>query len=133
MNRQQRRFMKREMERESTEWPAHLIQVPPEQWPKGKHDPKRLEVWRSRAFLVQVFKEPDHVIRMSVNRTTLNWGGSWNEDIGWEELQRLKAEIGHGDSYAIEVYPRERDVVNVANMRHLWILPAPLPIGWVSG
>lgn len=31
---------------------------------------------------------------------------------------------------AVEIYPAERDIVNVANMRHLWVLPERLPFGW---
>jgi hypothetical protein len=45
------------------------------------------------------------------------------DGIAWEDLQRLKAEIGKGDYCAVEIYPRDRDLVNVANMRHLWLLP----------
>lgn len=32
-----------------------------------------------------------------------------------------------------EVFPAESDVVNVANMRHLWLLREPPPFGWRRG
>jgi hypothetical protein len=48
-------------------------------------------------------------------------------------LQRLKAECGYADRDAVEVYPRERDVVNVANLRHLWVMREPLAFAWRGG
>lgn len=99
------------------------------QWPNDT-DPKRKEVWRSRDFLVQVFAEDDGVLRMSVNRSTMEPDGYWTEGITWDELQKLKRQIGRGDMFAVEIYPRDKDIVNVSNIRHLWILPKMLPIGW---
>src|SRR5574337_974504 len=90
----------------------------------------RLAVWINLEFLVQVFDEGSGMRRLSVNRTLVKPGGGWREDITWEDLQAIKRQSGMGDRYAVEVYPRDVDVVNVANMRHLWVLPAPLGIGW---
>lgn len=42
--------------------------------------------------------------------------------ITWDEIQRIKNEVWGRDARAIEVYPRERDVVNSGNYRHLWRL-----------
>lgn len=65
-----------------------------------------------------------------MNRTTLQVSGRWDDSLTWDELQAVKTDCGFGAWFGLEVYPRERDVVNVANMRHLWILEHPLPIGW---
>jgi hypothetical protein len=35
-----------------------------------------------------------------------------------------------GDKDAVEIYPADKDIVNVANMRHLIVLPAPFPYTW---
>lgn len=43
---------------------------------------------------------------------------------------RLKAECGRGDKWAVELYPPDEAVVNVANIRHLWLLPEPPAFGW---
>ncbi len=48
----------------------------------------------------------------------------------WDELQRIKSECGYGNTDAIEIYPADDDVVNVANMRHLWILDSRIPFAW---
>ena len=124
------REMRRKLERENTQRPAVLIVVPREQWPVSKPDPARLEVWVSREYLVQVFDEGYGVQRLSANRTTARPDGRWDDGLTWDEMQRIKREIGRGDLYAVEIYPRDRDVVNVANMRHLWMLQEPLSIGW---
>lgn len=124
--------------RENERWPDHLCQMPREMWPDAYRLASLgkaglvlpLEVWRSRRSVVQVYSEANGVLRMSVNRPALREDGRWRDGLTWDELQRLKREIGRGDLYAVEVYPRDADVVNVANMRHLWLLPEPLPIGW---
>jgi hypothetical protein len=32
----------------------------------------------------------------------------------------------------VEIYPRDRDIVNIANMRHLWVMAEPLALGWFA-
>ena len=120
------------LERENRNWPEALIEVPRDGWLTRSWDTsKRTRVLRSRRFMVQVFEEPNGVLRLSVNRTELAPGGErWVEGIGWDDLQRLKLEAGYGDAFAVEIYPATRDEVNVANMRHLWILPERLDVGW---
>jgi hypothetical protein len=92
------------------------------------------ELWVSSDYLVQVYADSNPVypglLRLSVSRTKLGADASWIDGVAWDELQAIKAAVGYGDRYAIEVYPRDEDLVNVANMRHLWILPEPLSIGW---
>lgn len=116
------REMRRQLERDNAKLPAMLIEFPcqPE---SGQIDPKRFKVMRSRYFLVQFFQEEEGLVRLSINRTTHN-GERWDEGITWEELQQLKREAGYGDCDAMEIYPRDVDVVNVANMRHLWVRTA---------
>lgn len=127
--RQQRRALAAANRRE----PDALRMVPQSEWPQPR--PGTLvpaEVWRSKEFILQVFAEPNGVLRLSVARTTLGDDGHWLEGITWDELQRLKRECGRGDLDAVEIYPRDADVINVANMRHLWVLPAEIPFKWTN-
>lgn len=126
------REMRRRLDRENARRSAVLTIVPREQWPVSQPDPKRLEVWVSCEFLVQVFAENDGVLRLTANRTSVRHDGQWDDGLTWDELQTIKRQIGRGDLYAVEVFPRDRDVANVANMRHLWVLPEPLRIGWFN-
>ncbi len=119
-------------EKENRNWPDALIDVERERWRAAVwDDSKRIRVLRSRRFMVQVFDEPNGVVRLSVNRTMLAPGGErWEDGITWEDLQQIKAESGYADRFAVEIYPSSGNEVNVANMRHLWILPEPLKVGW---
>lgn len=131
-NREERRAAQAQLARENAKQTVALSPVPAELWPpRGIGDVNVIAVWRSRAFLVQVVEEGNGIIRLSVNRTSMNtWTGRWDDAITWDELQRLKRECGYGDQDAVEVYPADRDVVNVANIRHLWVMPSALPFKW---
>lgn len=107
-----------------------LKPVPKENWPARCHDPKRSNVWVNAYFLVQEFHEDNGVIRLSVNTTSVGSSGRWKDGISWDALQEIKSAVGYADRDAVEVYPRDADVVNVANMRHLWITPEPLTFAW---
>lgn len=98
--------------------------------------PAPVQVWLNNQFLVQVFDESLPGVtsmRLSVCRTTLNMDGRWQDNIRWDELQDIKRAVGFGDWYGIEIYPKDADVVNVANMRHLWLMPESIGIGWDAG
>lgn len=114
-------------------FPKKLEPVPPDELgeavaDKLQYNPPR-KVWRSQAFLVQLFKEGPHY-RLSVNRCGINSDGSWKGDIRWDELMECKRQCGYGDHWAIEVYPPDEHVVNVANIRHLWLAEQPPPYAW---
>lgn len=79
---------------------------------------------------MQAWREKAGIIRLSVCRTNLDRNGNWTDGITWDELQRVKNEAGFAHLDAVEIYPAQRDVVNVANMRHLWIYPEPISHAW---
>lgn len=122
------RAERRQLERDNAKQPTELREVPREAWP----DPSapQLRVLRSRDFLVQEFAaRAPAVVRLSICRTAMV-GDRWQDGISWDDLQRLKRECGYGAADAIEIFPADVDVVNVANMRHLWIMAAPVPCAW---
>ncbi len=128
---EEREFLKRENAR----FPDCLISIPREKWPPSPLGfLPQLEIWRSNAFVVQIFPALDLFERMTVNKTTLS-GNNWEDGISWDELQTLKAECGRGTRAAVEIYPPQDEITNVANMRHLWIYPlgeSP-PFMWKKG
>ena len=119
---------RRLLAKESAKYPLTLQQLPRESWP-GFRPPDLIEVWRSRHFLVQIYREPNGFERMSVNETKHD-GIRWADGITWDELMRLKRECGRGQRDALEVYPADKDIVNVANMRHLFLPPEPVSFAW---
>lgn len=44
----------------------------------------------------------------------------------WPEMQRIKDELAGKDATAVEVYPPHDEIVDQADMFHIWVLPAPL-------
>ncbi len=83
---------------------------------------KPVGVWRSRHFTVQAFEEKKGIRRITVNRSDVDRDGEWKDGISWDELQHIKEVLFPGQ-VAIEVFPPAKDVVNVSNMRHLWVMP----------
>lgn len=47
----------------------------------------------------------------------------------WPEMQRIKDEIAGTDATAIEVYPPHEQIVDGADMFHIWVLRGRLPFG----
>lgn len=128
---EQRRInlMRAYLAQENRKYPSDkMVAVPKEAWPRGFVE--RVEVWRSREFLVQVFPVEDALVRLSVNRTKIDRDGKFKGDITWDELQWIKSACGYGDRDALEVYPPDGDIVNVANMRHLWVHGPSVRIPW---
>jgi hypothetical protein len=121
----------RQLARENMKRPEYMVRLSASEIPASSAaDSSRIEVWRSRHFLAQVFTAPTG-LRISINRTTIDRRtGRWHDDITWDELMLIKRQIGYGDRWAYEVYPPDKKVINVANMRHLWIPDVEPDFGW---
>lgn len=126
------RAQRRQLKRDSSQYPDALIEVPRYDWPASLRDnpDAPLRVLRSNRFMVQEYAAPAPVVvRLSVHRTTLS-GDRWTDGISWDELQELKAQAGYPFTWAVEIYPSVESEVNVANIRHLWLLPEPPAFAW---
>ena len=117
------RAQRRALAADNRKQPTCLRLIPRSEWPLTANPRGLSEAWRSREFLVQIFSH-EVAERLSVCRTELS-GERWKDGISWDDLQRLKRECGRGDKCAVEIFPPDSEVVNVANMRHLWITEAP--------
>lgn len=86
-----------------------------------------LRAWRNRHFLVQLYQDGSFE-RLSVNRASIDpVTEGWRDGITWDELMACKRAVGYGDRWCVEAYPPDDDVVNVAAIRHLFVLDdAPL-------
>lgn len=103
-------------------WGAALKEVPRHVWPSNTAAPDRL--FMNNVLTVQLFNEKSGMVRLSVKSHDGKGG------LEWDLLQQIKNDVGYSKCQAIEIYPSSKDVVNVANMRHLWVLPTALDIGW---
>ena len=117
------------LKRENADWPLAMTPVPNHRW--SYIEPAPAAVWRSTHFLAQLFSEAMGGQRLSINRSAIQRDGSWTENISWDELMTIKAECGFADAWAVEIFPPVGRVVNVANMRHLWIVGRDkVPFAW---
>lgn len=105
-----------------------MIDIPESQWEFKQFKPR--EVWRSSSHLVQIFPLQDGASRMTVARTMIGEDGQWLPGISWDELMRIKDECGYGRDWAVELFPPNDQVVCVANMRHLWLVPEAPAFAW---
>lgn len=114
---------------ENRKWPKELVPVPSEHWAKDDIRDTRIAVWRSKAFLVQIFNQDGHT-RISVNRTCLNANGHFTDGIDWDTMQAIKSAVGYHGYWAVEIFPPDDQMVNVANIRHMFILEDAPPFAW---
>lgn len=131
-NRQVRKDARSELKASAAQYPRGQFElIPQSQWPIAGRSDKRINAWCSRGFMVQAFQERDGVIRLSITKNKLGFGDrTFADGVTWDELQWIKREVGYGDQMAVEIYPEDHLVINDCNMRHLWILPTPIDIGW---
>ncbi|PMS91933.1 DUF7694 domain-containing protein [Vibrio parahaemolyticus] len=80
------------------------------------------QVWLSAQYLVQEFNEKEGVVRLTIS-STKHKNGIWKDGLTWDELYAIKNAIGYSNRLALEVFPEVKNLVNVANMRHLFIIP----------
>ncbi len=127
------RGARRALAQESMGFSAALVEQPVDHMPAVYRKAKATRAWRSRPFLVVLWSDERGYHRLSCQRTTLRADGQWEDGITWDDLMRLKREAGFGDRWAIEIYPDDANVVNVANMRHLWLWHEAPPCAWKAG
>lgn len=130
-NRAHRRAAIADMKTTSQQYPVgQRVEIAREDWPDVWTPPGIQRVWRDRRYLVQQYLDRG-MTRLSVNVVaTKSSLERWVDGIPWDDLQRIKNQCGYRNACAVELYPPEAEVVNVANLRHLWILPEPPAFMW---
>jgi hypothetical protein len=125
LDRNSRRAYHREYKKECLKYPDRMkaLQIPEDMMGAV------LGNWRSNKFLAVAWPSDSEIVlcRLSVNRVDIDDNGNWLQGISWDDLYRIKNECGYEDYDAVEVYPAQSKLVNVANIRHLWVLAQRLP------
>lgn len=104
-----------------------MQEVDPSEWahiPEKDSRSRVTKVFRDDRFLVQVRKHGS-TVRLTIskiNHTIKNNRTIWEDGITWDELQEIKNKCGFKDQWLCEYFPADDEVVNIANMRHLWVL-----------
>jgi hypothetical protein len=83
--------------------------------PLYRHVRAPCRAWVSRNFVVQLF-DFEECPRLSIQRSGCSaLIRERNRDvrpISWDDLMEVKAAVGYGDAWAVEVYPPESEVVD---------------------
>lgn len=130
MNRRERRAGLAFARATRNEWqPFELVPVAtthPDRWAHMRATTGDLrQCWRNNVYAVQVYMRTDSLHPGQVRALHLAIRRHDGEEIrGWSDLQRIKNEIAGPERVAIEIYPAEESVVDNANMRHIFVLPA---------
>lgn len=77
--------------------------------------------WESDIYYVGAFMDQGY-IRLDIAKK------DGSDGITWDELNEIKNACGFSEFDACEFYPRQRDVVNTANIRHLYISSSLFPV-----
>lgn len=110
-----------------------MVAIPATKWPfMPAWESVPRAVWRSRDYLAVLYEQrADGMHRLTVNSVRRGMSKrpgqdtDWRDGITWDELQRVKNECLGEDVWCVEVYPAQDKLVDVNNMRHLWVLDEP--------
>ena len=133
MTMRERRNMAAQLEKDAKSFGDDLRPISTATWVRREIAVPPVRAWRSKRLLVMEFADPSPLVlcRLSVNRTAVNvHTGHWLDGLTWDELQQAKFECGFGPFDAVEVYPAAGDEVNLANIRHLWVMRERVSFAW---
>lgn len=89
-----------------------------------------VSIWRSSTHLVTLHQH-EHCLVLEIRRTVLTDEFEFESDpMTWSELMAVKAEIGMGDGWAVEVYPPVKHSLKSMASRCLWIMQEEPDFGW---
>ena len=125
LNRQQRRALEKAKRVLINTYPEELTRVSEDDpnLPYTSHPQDLDSIWRNKKFTVMVWNVPAGK-KMTISRNT--WDSHacrYKDGITWDEIMEIKRGIGMGEENAVEFYPPDSEVINIANVRHIWILP----------
>jgi len=83
------------------------------------------EQWRAGAYLNNRYSVQLSDVETSIGPVVHIWVRRHDDKPvrSWRELQRIKDELIGEDRVAVEVFPAKSNIVDEANMYHLWVLP----------
>ncbi len=133
------RALQKALRMENRSWPDRMREVPMSDWTDGMKamavsltsTSAPMRAWRSNRFVAVLYdegiKKPN---RLSINRAVLSDDGRYEGGITWDELMQVKRECGFEKVDALELFPSDATVVDVQNMRHLWICDVRSRLNW---
>ena len=78
------------------------------------------QVFQNNIYIVQVF---NHTCGWGMVKRVMIRRNDELPEHDWNKLQRIKNEVFGEEATALEVYPKQRNLIDVANIYWLWIMP----------
>ncbi len=99
---------------------AHTMEVLERGMATGNITRPPVKVWKNNMYIVQCFREHNndlgrHCIKAMVRRN------DESKMVEWGDLQRIKNEIFGEDVVAYQIFPRQSQLTDVANLYWLWV------------
>ena len=127
--------MNREMMRASRKLGKKMMKLPPNPFDEmmfgeimnicGKYKRIPDRVWKNNHFVVQLFRKERHILGKLMDKVMIRRNDA--EPIReWHCLQEIKNQIVGENGTAIQVFPPQNELVDVANMYWLFIEPGIL-------
>lgn len=133
-NRKLRKKIQKEHEKSLSQYSDNLELIAIEDYKTKINTPNNLiKAYVSKKYFVQLYQEKNKPLRISIIKNKVNADLKWEDGLTWDEIQNIKNEIGFENNDCVEIYPAQQNVVNVANMRHIWVMNDPLPFSWKNG
>ena len=128
MNREQRRALAKAKQKWISTLPDVLTLVPDgdPMLPYSSHAEDLECVWRSKKYQVMVWKRQPKDVGSQLSISRQQWDPTarrYLDGISWDEIMQIKREMGLGQRTCIEYYPPDSETINLANTRHIWLLP----------
>lgn len=125
LNREQRRALEKAQRAYIATLPEKLTRMDDNDpmMPYSSHPEDRIGVWRNKKFSVILWKVPAGE-KMTISRN--EWDSKtrrYEDGITWDEIQEIKRELGYGERTGVEFFPPDSELINIANVRHIWFLP----------
>ena len=104
-----------------------MEEVPRSKWEHlnlGIPEADAFRVFKSDRFLVQI-RRHNYAVLLCVCKCKFKKFGQgieYADGITWDELQEIKNQCGYENSWLCEYYPPKDKLINVANIRHLWVM-----------
>lgn len=125
LNREQRRALEKAYKLLIQTYPDTLEKVPENDpnVPYSSHPEDIKAIFRSKKYTVILYKMNKITGRQRFSITRNEWSSKERRYVGnisWDEIMEIKRQIGLGDVECWEYYPKDSEIINEANMRHIF-------------
>jgi len=79
------------------------------------------ETWINNLYMV--FRCRDEITEWGIVSRIMVRRNDGGTNVPWADMQRVKNEIMGQERLAIQIFPPESDLVDDANIYHLWVMP----------